>query len=76
MKVACTMTVAAPLLSRSLECGGEPPVRRHPIAAILSKRSGDEWLRHDLFHDVAGNVGEAEVAPLVAVGEPLVIDPQ
>lgn len=32
-------------------------------------------LRNEVVHDVAVDIGEAEVASLVAVGEPLVIDP-
>src|SRR5258708_35430310 len=33
-------------------------------------------LRQDRPHDLAGDVGEPEVSPLVAVREPLVVDPE
>jgi hypothetical protein len=46
--------------------------RKH-VAAPLS-REGRGKSSHDFFHYAAGDVGQAEIAAVVAVGEPLVVD--
>jgi hypothetical protein len=54
---------------RNVENGSEPPAK--PRAVVSDPRMR---LRENLIHDFAGYVGEPEVAALVAVGEPLVVD--
>ena len=77
MKVACTSIVAAPRF-RAVNSAGRSEV---DVVASLrapgsSKRSIGVRLRQDAVDDVTSDVGEAEVASLVAVGKPLVVDPQ
>jgi hypothetical protein len=76
MKVACTMTVAAPLLSNSKVRGAGQSMRQPPFASTLSNRGAATASGQDVVDDMASDVGEAEVSSLVAVGEPLVVDPQ
>ena len=76
MKVACTMNVAALLRQRAAGGRGERAVAALTLAASFGRIDPAESLREDIFDDVAGDVGQAEVAPLVAVSQPLVIDPQ
>jgi hypothetical protein len=76
MKVACTITVAAPLLSNSKVRGVGQSMRQPPFASALSNRNGAAPSRQDVVDGMASDVGEAEVASLVAVSESLVVDPQ
>lgn len=76
MKVACTINVATLLRQCSIEGRGERSVAARALAMPFGRIDAAESLREDIFDDVAGDVGQAEVAPLVAVGQPLVIDPQ
>jgi hypothetical protein len=76
MKVACTITVAAPLLSNSKVRGVGQSMRQPPFASALSNRGDATASRQDVVDDMASDVGEAEVASLVAVSKPLVVDPQ
>ena len=76
MKVACTMNVAALLRQRAAAGRGERTVAALTLAASYGRIDVGAPLREDIFHDVAGDVGQAEVAPLVAVRQPFVIDPQ
>ncbi|QDT74659.1 hypothetical protein I41_38560 [Lacipirellula limnantheis] len=75
MKVAWTHLVAAPRFrdAKSAES-------RHAISGASRERtartcSRGNGLCQDPVNHVAGNVREPEIAPLIAIGEPLVIDP-
>lgn len=76
MKVACTINVAALLRQRSMERRGERSVAAPALTTPFGRIDAAESLRENIFDDVAGDVGQTEVAPLVAVRQPLVIDPQ
>ncbi len=78
MKVACTSIVAVPrfqaakLTERSSADIVDTPLR----VLSSSERNAGARLRQDAVNDVTGDVGEAEVAPLITVGQPLVVDSQ
>lgn len=77
MKVACTNIVAAPRFRA--ERAAEPSLARvgAPLAIIRqTARNATTRLRQDPVDHMAGDVGQSEVPSLVAVSEPLVIDPQ
>lgn len=74
MKVAWTHLVAAPRFrdAKSAEtCRAISGPLRDRTARTCSCSNG---LRHDSVNHVAGNVREPEIAPLIAIGEPLMID--
>lgn len=76
MKVACTINVAMLLRQRSTERREERSVAARAPTMPFGRIDAAPSLRENVFDDVAGDVGQTEVAPLVAVGQPLVIDPQ
>lgn len=80
MKVSCTSIVAASRFRASKSAGSQ----RLPLAdadalqgiAGRSPFSASAKLRHDPVDHATGDVGQSEVPALIAVSEPLVIDPQ
>lgn len=77
MKVACTNIVAVPRFRAAKPTERSGAVAAAPLGALsCSERNAGARLRQDAVDDVAGNVGEAEVAPLVTVSQSLVVDPQ
>ena len=78
MKVACTTIVAAPRFraAKSAE-RADAVIAGAPHGALsCSERNAGVRLRQDAVDDVSSDVGKAEVAPLIAVGEPLMINPE
>lgn len=77
MKVACTSVVAAPRFRAVKSAERSDAVVGAPLRTLSSSdRNVGARLRQDAVDDVTSDVGEAEVAPLIAVSEPLVVDPQ
>ena len=75
MKVACTNIVAVPRFRAA------KPMERSDAGAPLSALSSSERnagarLRQNAVNHVTSDVCQSEVASLVAIGQPLVIDPQ
>ena len=78
MKVACTNIVATPRFraAKSVE-RANVDVDGAPLGAMnWPERHASARLRQDPVDHVTSDVGEAEVATLIAVSEPLVVDPQ
>ncbi len=77
MKVACTSIVAAPRFRgvKSAE-RSEASVVVSVHAPSSSERNIDARLRQDAVDNVTRDVGEAEIAPLIAVSQSFVVDPQ
>jgi hypothetical protein len=73
MKVACTMAVAARWRRRFQR---DDSGVSEAVIALRDAELCTPALRQDVLDHVAGNVSQTEVATLVAVGEPLMIDPQ
>ena len=77
MKVACTNIVAAPRFRA--ERGTESSLARAGATLTITRqttRNPRTQLRKDPVDHMAGDVGQSEVPTLIAVGKPLVIDPQ
>jgi len=77
MKVACTNIVAAPRFR--VERGTESSLERIGAPLAINRqtaRNARTRLRQDPVDHMAGDVGQPEVPTLIAVGKPLVIDPQ
>ena len=76
MKVACTSVVAVPRFQAAkLAERSSADVVGAPLRILnSSERNVGARLRQDAVDHVAGDVGEAEVATLIAVGEPLMVD--
>jgi hypothetical protein len=76
MKVACTSVVAVPRFQAAkLAERSSADVVGAPLRVMSSsERNAGAQLRQDAVDHVTGDVGEAEVATLIAVGEPLVVD--
>jgi hypothetical protein len=77
MKVACTNIVAAPRF-RAEQAAESSLARAGALLAInrQTARSARTQLRQDAVDHATGDVGQSEVPALIAVGKPLVIDPQ
>jgi hypothetical protein len=75
MKVACTSIVAAPRF-RTAKSTERPDAAAGALPSTLTlfAQHAAARLRQDAVDDVTGDVGEAEVAPLVTVSQPLVVD--
>lgn len=78
MKVACTNIVATPRFrAAKLAERANVDVDGAPLGAMSwPERHASARLRQDAVDDAPGDVGETEVAALVTVGQPLVVDPQ
>jgi hypothetical protein len=77
MKVACTSIVAVPRFRAAKPTERSEAVVGAPLDALnSSERNAGVRLRQDAVDDVTSDVGKAEVAPLIAVGEPLMINPE
>ena len=77
MKVACTNIVAAPRFRA--ERGTESSLARAGATLTITRqttRNPRTQLRQDSVDHAAGDVGQPEIPTLIAVGKPLVIDPQ
>ena len=75
MKVACTNIVAVPRFRAAKPMERSEAVVGAPLGALsCSERNAAARLRQDAVDDVASDVGEAEVAALVTVSQPLVVD--
>lgn len=77
MKVACTNIVAAPRFRA--ERAAESSLARVGAPLAITRqtaRNASARLRQDPVDHMTGDVGQSEVSTLIAVGEPLVIDPQ
>ena len=74
MKVACTSIVAATRF-RAEKSTDRAGVADSSESIHCYARSGVH-LRQDAVDDAARHVGQPEVAPLIAVSQPFVVDPQ
>lgn len=77
MKVACTTIVAVPRFRAAMPTASRAATSEEQLDILLpTERSAGTMLRQNAVDHMASHVGQAEVAPLVAVCEPLVVDPQ
>lgn len=78
MKVACTTIVATPRFRAvKLAERSNSDVDGAPLGAMRwPERHASAWLRQDAVDHAPGDVGETEVAALVTVSQPLMVDPQ
>ena len=76
MKVACTNVVAAPRFHAKRAAHSPLPCVNAPQALPRqTTQNASTRLRQDPVDHMTGDVGQPEVAPLVAVSQPLMIDP-
>lgn len=75
MKVACTSIVAAPRF-RTAKSTERPDAAAGALSNTLSSfaQHAAARLRQDAVDDVTGNVGKAEVSPLITVSQSLMVD--
>lgn len=78
MKVACINIIAAPRFRAATSAERSGTVDSDaPLSALSSsERNAGARLRQNAVDHVTSDVGQSEVATLVAIGQPLVIDPQ
>ena len=77
MKVACTNIVAAPRFRAERGTESSLALIGAPLAITRqTTRDARTLLRQDVVDHATGDVGQPEVPTLIAVGKPLVIDPQ
>lgn len=77
MKVACTNIVAVPRFRAAKPTERSDAVVGAPLGALsCSERNAGARLRQDTVDHMTGDVGETKVATLIAVSQPLVVDPQ